>query len=759
MESQGRGKSSRRGSRLDTGDGRKPDAGKWHFSRVGKDPSGSSSGFSRAIRTTGLFFRRQLWVWPIVAGLLLAVVAWSVRGVVEESARKTIGSELESIVMAVVEALRIWFDGQERYVEAVAADDDIQRPVLALLEVASRQGSTAADLLLAPALGELRDELTPQLERRGYEGFAVLSSGGRFVAASVDAAVGRTDIELPERLLERVMSGETVITRPFKSPVPIAAGSRFTAGVATMVAAAPIQDDADAIVALLGLRISPQTDFTRILSIARPGESGETYAFDAAGLMISQSRFDAQLRQIGLLPDEDETRSILNVRLRDPGVNMTVGRIPAARRSELPLTVMASDAIGSDGRVRVNVEGYNDYRGVPVVGAWVWLREYGFGVATEIDVAEAYRPLYIVRYTFWGMYAALAMSALAIFVFTVVVARVNRSAQLAAIKARKLGQYTLEEKLGSGAMGVVYRGHHGMLRRPTAIKLLPPERTTEAAIARFEREVQLTSQLNHPNTIAIYDYGRTPEGVFYYAMEFLNGIDLDALIRKFGPMPAGRVIHVLRQICGSLAEAHDVGLVHRDVKPANIVLNQRGGLCDVVKVLDFGLVKAIDAQEQSALTVAGSIIGTPLYMAPEGVEDAEAVDARSYLYSVGAVGYFLVTARPLFEGKSIIEICHHQVSSIPVPPSERLGREVPRDLEEILLRCLEKDPAGRFQTARDLEKSLARAKYANAWSESDARAWWDSYTPTKVSLPPGPLPPESDAETFVLPGESEDLLP
>ena len=376
-----------------------------------------------------------------------------------------------------------------------------------------------------------------------------------------------------------------------------------------------------------------------------------------------------------------------------------------------------------------------------------WIRTQ----AKTIDHGPRAMPsLGMLRYAFRGLFALLATSALAIFVFTVVVARLNHSARLAALKAQKLGQYTLDEKLGSGAMGIVYRGHHAMLRRPTAIKLLPPERTTESAIARFEREVQMTSQLNHPNTIAIYDYGRTPEGIFYYAMEYLDGIDLDALVKKYGPMPAGRAIHALRQICGSLAEAHEVGLIHRDVKPANIVLNRRGGLSDVVKVLDFGLVKAVDANEQSALTMAGSIIGTPLYMAPEGIQDSDAVDARSDLYSVGATGYFLVTGKPLFEGKSIVEICNHQVNSSPVRPSERLGREVSRDLEEILLKCLEKDPADRFQTARDVDDALARSNVAASWTESDASAWWNSYAPTTVS-PPGEGPSDSDAETVLPP--------
>src|SRR4029077_6320991 len=192
-----------------------------------------------------------------------------------------------------------------------------------------------------------------------------------------------------------------------------------------------------------------------------------------------------------------------------------------------------------------------------------------------------------VRPVFWGLFGLLAASALAIFVFTLSVSRLKQAEQHAALKARQLGQYQLEEKIGQGAMGVVYRGHHAMLRRPTAIKLLDVEKTTELSIARFEREVRLTSQLNHPNTICIYDFGQTPEGIFYYAMEFLDGINLGTLVRSSGPLPEGRVIHLFMQVCGSLHEAHNRGLIHRDVKPANIMVCQRGGLFDMIKLLDF----------------------------------------------------------------------------------------------------------------------------------------------------------------------------
>ena len=243
--------------------------------------------------------------------------------------------------------------------------------------------------------------------------------------------------------------------------------------------------------------------------------------------------------------------------------------------------------------------------------------------------------------------------------------------------ARRLGQYTLEEKIGAGGMGVVYRASHAMLRRPTAIKLLPPDRAGEANLVRFEREVQMTAQLSHPNTVAIYDYGRTPDGVFYYAMEYLDGINLEELVRDHGRQPPGRVVAILDQVCGALSEAHARGLVHRDIKPANIILTERGGEPDVAKVVDFGLVKPLASENATAaMSMPGVLTGTPHYMSPESMTMPEEADPRSDLYALGAVGYFLLTGQPVFEGGTVVDVLSHHLHTEPVPPSQRVdGRD------------------------------------------------------------------------------------
>ena len=276
-------------------------------------------------------------------------------------------------------------------------------------------------------------------------------------------------------------------------------------------------------------------------------------------------------------------------------------------------------------------------------------------------------------------------------------------------------------------MGSVYRARHAMLRRPTAIKLVPPEKSSPAALARFEREVQLTASLSHPNTVSVFDYGHTPDGVFYYAMEYLEGTDLDALVRKDGPQPPARVAHVLRQVASALVEAHGIGLIHRDIKPENIILCERGGIPDVAKVVDFGLVRDLEPASGARLTQANVLQGTPLYLSPEAIRAPDAVDARSDLYGLGAVGYYLLTGTHVFGGATTVEVCSHHLHTLPVPLSERLGRPVPRGLERLVLACLEKEPARRPASAACLRDALADLDDVGPWGEKEARAWWERW--------------------------------
>jgi hypothetical protein len=690
-----------------------------------------------------------VWVWPIVAALGIGLIGWWVRAKVETALKAKMAAELRTILNADLKALEIWFKAQKANAATLASDERVRSAAKELVALEKKEGTNDAVLLYSPQLIQLREYLKPALKVQQYEGFLLANRNHRVLAAFDDQYVGKKTVSAHEEFLNQAFAGQPAVSLPFASPrlLPDEQGALKT-GLPMMYAAAPVRGDADEIIAVLGLRMRPGTEFTGILGIARAGESGETYAFDRNGLLLSQSRFDDQLKSFGLLPDLPESRSILNLELRDPETDLRKTVRATKPRREQALTKMAKSATA--GAAGVDVNGYRDYRGVPVVGAWIWLEDYGMGIATESEVEEAYHPLYVLRLALWGLLGLLTVSAAVIYVFLLVVQRLERAARKAALQAKKLGQYALGEKIGGGANGIVYHAHHALLRRPVAVKLLNLDKTHATAIARFEREVQLTSHLNHPNTITIYDYGRTPEGIFYYAMEFLDGINLDRLGKEFGPQPEGRVICILRQICGSLAEAHSVGLIHRDIKPANIILNRRGGQFDVVKVLDFGLAKAINSAQQLELTAVDSIVGTPLYLAPEGVERPEELDARSDLYAVGAIGYFLLTGKPLFELKNLRDVLLHQLKTIPPKPSDRLGKTICPDLEQLIMQCLAKNPDQRPPNAPSLDESLANCESAASWTRRDAEAWWRKNVTPAPEDSTGPAGGETQAFANVI---------
>jgi serine/threonine-protein kinase len=335
-----------------------------------------------------------------------------------------------------------------------------------------------------------------------------------------------------------------------------------------------------------------------------------------------------------------------------------------------------------------------------------------------------------------------------------VISHVMYSLRREVSEARRLGQYTLEEKLGEGGMGVVYRARHALLRRPTAVKLLATGGADPAQVARFEREVQATAELTHPNTITVYDFGVTPDGVFYYAMELLDGASLYDVVAAGGPLEPARVRRVLTMVASALAEAHDRGLVHRDIKPSNVFLCTQGGEHDVAKVLDFGLVKetAVDptgaTRADAALTQEGTITGTPLYMAPEQICGDGNLDGRVDLYSLGAVGYYLLTGTEVFTGPTSLAVLARHLESTPEPPSARLGRPLPADLEAAVLWCLEKSPDDRPRDARALVARLAACAAAGEWTEAEARAWWELHRPTLGVRRAAPSPSLAAAATL-----------
>ncbi len=308
-------------------------------------------------------------------------------------------------------------------------------------------------------------------------------------------------------------------------------------------------------------------------------------------------------------------------------------------------------------------------------------------------------------------------------------------------RAQALGSYELLELIGKGGMGEVWSARHQMLTRVSAIKLIRPEALSaghggnaQLLLRRFEREARATAALRSPHTVALYDYGAAEDGSFYYVMELLDGIDLEVLVRRFGPIPAGRVVWLLSQAAKSLAEAHEMGLVHRDIKPRNIFTCRLGTECDFAKVLDFGLVKfnTFDAA-QTSLTRDGVTTGTPAYMAPEIAMGRPDIDGRADLYSLGCVGYWLLTGQLVFEGETVMAMAVAHVQKQPVPPSRRTEVQVPGSLERILMQCLEKDPRARPDDARLLADMLSECESVEPWTQKQAQQWWRMHLPQKAA--------------------------
>jgi tRNA A-37 threonylcarbamoyl transferase component Bud32 len=698
------------------------------------------------------------WIMPLVAAALVACVGWWADRRISEALRDELADHLQATRNADVTALEIWMANQKRIAAVFAEEPRMRTLAVELFSRWEARDSNRLGLALSARQLIVGDRLQQRLVDLGYTVAQLVNTNFEIV---LDSSRGRgrpgdqVADELQPRYADLFASGEPIVITPFKVAVPVPARRRRRSGppdesatpppgeVTVMQVAAPIKDTNGVTRGALAFTVNPEAEFTRILSVARSGESGETFAFDSTGLIISRSRFDGELKKLGLLENTTNASSALALHLTDPGGDLTRG-YKLDTNAVLPLIEMVARA--TNGSAGGDVEPFRDYRGVPVIGAWKWLPDYGFGVGTKMDAQEAFHTLRVVRRVFIVLFLLLVMASLLILLNSYRQLVWRRRLTEAELKARQLGQYRLVDKIGEGGMGTVYKAQHALLRRETALKLLTPEKADPLAIQRFEREVRFTSRLAHPNTIQIYDYGRTPEGIFYYAMEYLDGLTLGDLVERYGPQSEGRVINLLIQICESLSEAHSLGLVHRDIKPANIFTCDRGGVPDMVKVLDFGLVRTIYGTGETALEKSerGNIVGTPNYLPPEAVDDASRCDARSDLYSLGAVAYYLLSGTNLFEGESVAEVCRKRLNEEPEPLAARTGRPVCPQLEAAVFRCLARDPAHRPQSAHELIALLAASPRAADWTVEKRAAWWVAHRESMVKAETlEPHPPSS----------------
>lgn len=474
----------------------------------------------------------------------------------------------------------------------------------------------------------------------------------------------------------------------------------------------PIYSGNSVIAALMVRGYGLEAEYESMLDTWRTKSLGDTYLLDARGRLMSQSRYQELLDSLPLAVDESSKKKLL----KDPGVDLLSGGQPSNQAPLWPPTWLASQI--AQGNSGVNVEGYRNYVGVPVVGAWRWIPGHEIGVAVEQEYSRAFGIVQLVRNSFFTI---AALFSVALFGMTIAVA-------LTALSRRKLrdisevGPYQVQELLGEGGMGRVYLAEHALLCRQSAVKVLTKGVNDLSVISRFEREVQLASQLTHPNTISIFDFGRNKDGLFYYAMEYINGAHLGQLVEYEGPIQPGRCIYILRQLCRALNEAHQAGVVHRDIKPQNIMVCNRGGEPDFVKLFDYGLVKAFAPGVSQNPSQTKIVVGTPRFMAPERLNSPWLADPRVDVYSVGSLAYFLLTGQlpPLVTVEHGMDSEQPGVETLDLPPAVI-------DFGGLLSVCMSVEPAARPSSMASLLRELDELSKSFPWTRQDSLDWWEDH--------------------------------
>ncbi|HQR70531.1 MAG TPA: serine/threonine protein kinase [Burkholderiaceae bacterium] len=660
----------------------------------------------------------------VLLGLLLIGLGyWTYTGV-REALAETRAASLEALLGTVVKGLDVW--AYEHMAEAQRTARNPTVVAQATQFVHDRRGALAEPGRCTQEAERLGAEVQARLSTSGVVAFRILDSDGRVLSSKDPRRCGqRIRSGVFRERLDRVFDGKPQFVRPFPDEAELSV--RDADGTLRPVAwfMAPIRVGEGAPVAALAMGVATDRELETIFTAARPGATGEAYAFGDSGLMLSSSRQLDTPSIEGVPAPRPAPGERMHV--RDPGGPVAEGYVPTLESAARPLTRAAALAIAARSKTAeidrrgVIATPYRGYRGYDVIGAWQWLPAYDFGVAAEISADEAFSTLRYVTISLSVIGGIVALTLVAAFMSAYLLARLTRQFG----RVQRLGAYTLERQISEGGMATIYLARHALLKRPTAIKILKKHVATDEFVHRFEREVQLASQLLHPNTVEIYDFGRTPEGQPYYVMEYLDGVTLAELVEHSGRVPPGRAIHILRQVAAALREAHARGMVHRDVKPENVMLCRRGE-DDVVKLLDFGLVKNLERAETRDVTKQLKIVGTPRYMAPERLLNPSDVDARSDIYALGAVAYFLLTGKPIFEGDDSLVISN-QVMHTPAPRVRAAGVEVPQGLDDLVAACLEKDRNRRPASAEAFIETLDRVASRLAWTQLDAAAWWSAY--------------------------------
>ena len=648
--------------------------------RIGQGLYCARGGACYTLHAVNLSLDRARLVLPLLLVAVLAVGVWAYRGV-GDSLREIRATGLKTLLDTQVEALEQWIT-EGRHEAEQLSDDDALRATIARLA----RGDSGGEALVARILQAAGNI--------GITSVHIVDLHGRILASSDSGRVGQEVTADFFAHLAPALEGRSVFVRPYRGGSGAGPSLLGRAWVA-----APVRATGGKPVAIIALGAPAGERFAALFRVARPGLTGESLAFDADGWLLSESRHADDLSQQGLahrmvLPETDDVLTQL------AGAAIAA-RTGGARQGQL-------------------LTPYPNYLGREVIGAWRWLADHNIGVAVEMGASEAYAPLVYLQIGFGVVLLLTGVVWLSGFLPPHVLASLLRREG----RAKQLGPYRLLRQIGEGALANVYLAQHRMLKRPAAVKVLKPQTTSDEWTARFQREVQFASQLSHPNTITIYDYGTSANGQFWYAMEYLEGLSLADLVERYGPQPPARTAWILRQACASLWEAHAGGLVHRDIKPQNIMLCDIRGERDVVKVLDFGLVKQTSGDQTRDLTSTLRILGTPLYMSPERIRHPGDADARADIYALGAVGFHLLTGKRLFETETEHDLIYQVLHTVPPLVSACAPFTVPVELDALIGRCLEKDPDRRPQSMAEVASALDAVLVYQPWTRSQIEDWW-----------------------------------
>lgn len=656
--------------------------------------------------------KRQMFVG--IAGVLLvlhvAITLWG-----HEQLDRTLVRIVSGMTHDIFEVqhnlVKQWYRGEREMVQSWANMPSIETSTSALLALAPEQRTTSADYR---KLSRIFNDI---IDTEQYRDYVITNLEGRVVFSRDD---GRNNTLLNPNVSAWItaVADHRRVTLDLLHHNQLFDVDAEPDYVPILPFLAPIEVNGEVIAVLL-VAASPEQEFSGLFNIIDIGNSFDMFAFNRNGFLITESRHTAQLKDSGTLINTSVNSTILNARLVVPG----------HESSTPPLTLNAARTLNEKESFGYELEEYINYAGDRVIGAWFWDEEIGLGMALELSVDDAgsiVAPLRIAEIAIFGF---LALTMVAALVFSYINHRLKSRVE----EIEQLGQYQLLQKIGEGGMGEVYYAKHAMLLRPTAVKLLRKDANKEV-LERFEKEVRHTSMLTHPNTIEIYDYGMTASGRFYYAMEYVHGFDLGDLLERFGRLPQQRVVHIIRQVVGSLKEAHAAGLVHRDIKPLNIMLTKRSGAYDEVKVLDFGLVKL--SEEDNDLTQTQVLRGTPTYIAPERLTNARCAEPSVDIYSIGAIAYNLVTGDDLYEATTQLEIMSKAMTEKPKPIRATVDFPVCPALEALIMSCLEKDPNHRPKSMSELLEQLDAIEMADDWTQTQAKQWWQQHEEALPARPP-----------------------